>query len=80
MKSVPIPPPTDKYERILENYRDSMTIINVVIDSLINNNQKLNLNDVMNYFKSKSYFTLDDLEKYKPVIIDLLTKTTTKQR
>ena len=47
-----------------------MTLIKVVIDSLINNNHMLDLNDVMNQFKSDSYFTSDDLEKYKPVIIE----------
>jgi len=66
MNSVSIPPP-DKAERISE---ESMTLIKVVIDSLTNNNQMLDLNDVMNQFKSDSYFTSDDLEKYKPVIIE----------
>jgi len=63
MKSVPIPPSTEKVERTLENYRESMTTIKIVT----NNNQKLNLNDVMNRFIS--YFTLDDLEIFKPAII-----------
>ena len=66
MKCVSNPPPTDKAERIEE----SMTLIKVVIDSLINNNQMLDLNDVMNQFKSDSYYTSDDLEKYIPVIIE----------
>ena len=47
-----------------------MTLIKVVIDSLTNNNQMLDLKDEMNQFKSDSYFTSDDLEKYKPVIIE----------
>jgi len=46
-----------------------MTLIKIVIDSLTNNNQMLDLNDVTNHFKSE-YLTLDDLEKYKPVIIE----------
>jgi hypothetical protein len=71
MKSVPNPPPTDKAERISE---ESMTLIKVVIDSLTNNNQMLDLNDVMNQFKSDSYFTSDDLEKYKPVIIEYVNQ------
>jgi len=62
MKSVPIPPPTEKVER------ESMTTIKVVIDSLKNNNRKLNLSDEMNRFKS--YFTLDDLEIFEPAIIE----------
>ena len=66
MNSVSIPPP-DKAERISE---ESMTLIKVVIDSLTNNNQMLDLNDVMNQFKTDSYFTSDDLEKFKPVIIE----------
>jgi len=70
MKSVPIPPPTEKVERILENHQESMTTIKVVIDSLTKNNQKLNLNDVMNHFKSGSFFTLDDLEKFKSDTIE----------
>jgi len=65
MKSVSIPPPIDKVDRTSENHRESMTLIKVVIDSLTNKNQKLNLNDVMNHFKSESFFTINDLEKYK---------------
>jgi len=70
MKSVPIPPTTEKVEWILENYRESITTIKVVIDSLTNNNRTLDIIDVMNHFKSYSYFTLDDLEKFKPFIIE----------
>jgi len=47
MKSVPIPFPTDKVDRISD---ESMTLIKVVIDSLTNNNQMLDSNDVMNHF------------------------------
>ena len=46
MESVPNPPPTDKAERISE---ESMTLIKVVIDSLTNNNQMIDLNDVINH-------------------------------
>jgi len=71
MKSVPIPPPTVKAERISEDHKQIITLIEVVINSIESkNNQKLDLNDVINLFKSYSYFTLDDLEKYKPVIIE----------
>ena len=64
MNSVSIPPP-DKAERISE---ESMTLIKVVIDLLTNNNQKLNWNDVLYHFESESYFTFNNLEKYKPAI------------
>jgi len=47
-----------------------MTLIKVVIDLLTNNNKMLDLNDVMNQFKTDAYFTSDDLEKFKPVIIE----------
>jgi hypothetical protein len=71
MNSVPIPPPTDKAKRISEDHKQIMTLIEVVINSIeSNNNQKLDLNDVINLFKSDSYLTSDDLEKYKPVIIE----------
>jgi len=49
-----IPPPTDKAERMSE---EILTSVKVVIDSLTNNNQRLDLNDVMNQFKSDSFFT-----------------------
>jgi len=71
MNSVPIPPPNDKAKRISEDHKQIMTLIEVVINSIeSNNNQKLDLNDVINLFKSDSYLTSDDLEKYKPVIIE----------
>jgi len=47
MKSVPIPPPTDKVDRISEK---SMSTIKVEIDSLTNNNQKHDLNEVIKVF------------------------------
>ena len=48
-----------------------MTLIEVVINSIeLKNNQMLDLNDVINLFESDSYLTSDDLEKYKPVIIE----------
>ena len=34
----------------------------------------LDVNDVINLFKSDSYFTSDDLEKYKPVIIEYVNQ------
>ena len=34
----------------------------------------LDLNDVMDQFKSNSYFTSDELEKYKPVIIEFVNQ------
>ena len=71
MKSVSIPPPTDKAEKIPEEF---IILIKVVIDSLTNNNQMLDLNDVMDQFKSNFYFTSDDLEKYKPVIIEFVNQ------
>jgi hypothetical protein len=71
MNSVSIPPPTDKAERISEDHKQIMTLIEVVINSIESkNNQKLDLNDVINLFKSDCYLTSDDLEKYKPVIIE----------
>ena len=71
MNSVPIPPPTDKAKRISEDHKQIMTLIEVVINSIeLKNNQKLDLNDVINLFESDSYLTSDDLEKYKPVIIE----------
>ena len=71
MNSVPIPPPTDKAKRISEDHKQIMTLIEVVINSIeLKNNQMLDLNDVINLFKSDSYLTSDDLEKYKPVIIE----------
>ena len=70
MNSVPIPP-TDKAKRISEDHKQIMTLIEVVINSIeLKNNQKLDLNDVINLFESDSYLTSDDLEKYKPVIIE----------
>ena len=71
MKSVSIPPPTDKAEKISEEF---IILIKVVIDSLTNNNQMLDLNDVMDKFESNSYFTSDELEKYKPVIIEYVNQ------
>jgi len=70
MKSVPISSLTDKVERTLEDLREYMTLNKAVIDSLTNNNRKLNLNEVMNHFKSESFFTIDDFEKYKSFIIE----------
>jgi len=71
MNSVPIPPPTDKAKRISEDHKQIMTLIEVVINSIeLKNNQKLDLNNVINLFESDSYLTSDDLEKYKPVIIE----------
>jgi len=51
-----------------------MTLIKVVIDSLTNNNQMLDFNDVINQLNSDSYFTSDDLEKFKQVIIDYVNQ------
>jgi hypothetical protein len=71
MNSVPIPPPTDKAKRISEDHKQIMTLIEVVINSIESkNNQKLDLNYVINLFKSDCYLTSDDLEKCKPVIIE----------
>ena len=71
MNSVPIPPPTNKAERISEDHKQIMTLIEVVINSIeLKNNQMLDLNNVINLFESDSYLTSDDLEKYKPVIIE----------
>ena len=71
MNSVLIPPPTDKAKRISEDHKQIMTLIEVVINSIeLKNNQMLDLNNVINLFESDSYLTSDDLEKYKPVIIE----------
>jgi hypothetical protein len=48
MNSVSIPPP-DKAERISEDHKQILTLIEVVINSIESkNNQKLDLNDVIN--------------------------------
>jgi len=76
MKSVPIPPPADEVDKTTRDHRENMKLFEFVTDSIAanNNNQRLNLNDVMNYFKSESYFALDDLERFKPVIVEFVNQ------